>query len=36
MRGAYMWSNINVKERVGLPAGRPIRGGALKAEKYGI
>ena len=27
MRGAYTWSNTSVKEKVGLSAKGPIRGG---------
>ena len=28
-RGAYTWSNTSVKEKMGLSAGGPIRGGGL-------
>ena len=33
--GAYTWSNTSVKEKVGLSAEGPIRGGLIE-EKYGI
>ena len=36
MRGAYMWSNISVKDKLGLFAGGLYVWGGGGAEKYGI